>query len=176
MRMPKILLDGDERLERFHADGEGAAGPIVAGWREWVALPELGIAKIRAKLDTGAKSSALHVDLIEPAGRDGADWVRFHIEGEDGEIRHEMPVACWRRIKNSAGAPEERAVIRTPLHFAGQVWMVDLSLTNRERMVLPMLVGRRAMARRLLVDPARSWLWQKPEMWRSSRSHRQDRQ
>ena len=162
MRLPTILLDDDERLGAFEQGRTASRALIVAGWREWVALPRLGIARINAKLDSGAKTSALHADHIEPITREGAAWVRFHVSGENGEVRHEAPVAARRKVRSSSGGTEERFFVRTPIRFAGREWPIVLTLTNRERMKLPMLVGRQAMAERLLVDPAHSWLWERP--------------
>ena len=175
MRAPKILLLGDRRLAAFtRPDPDGTETQIV-GWREWVALPELGIARVKAKMDTGARSSALHANSIEPYEHNGAPCVRFDVMGEAENVPwHEAPVADRRLVRSSNGETELRYVIRTALSIAGQTWPVDITLTNRERMDLPMLIGREALAGRALVDPQRSWLCGRPH-WRSlepRRAHR----
>lgn len=135
------------------------------GWREWLALPALGIVAIRAKIDTGARSSALHVDWQECFERDGAEWVRFHIETglvHDGAVQAEAPVLDRRRVTDSGGSTTERIFVRTPLAVAGHVFPIEINLTNRRNMLFPMLLGRTALAGRFLVDPAASFLLGKP--------------
>ena len=176
MRAPKILLDGDRRLAAFTQPEPCAGTPQIVGWREWVALPGLGIARVKAKMDTGARSSALHANSIEPFEHDGAPRVRFDLMGEaENTPWHDAPVADRRLVRSSNGETELRYVIRTALAVAGQTWTVDITLTNRERMDLPMLIGREALAGRALVDPERSWLCGRP-MWRSLDPRRAGRQ
>ena len=165
MPLPNILLDGDERLGAFfgRAEPNRGEGPFVVGWREWAGLPRLGIARVKAKIDTGARTSALHANSIEQFDAQGAPWVRFHVAGEGkGAPWHEAPVADRRSIRSSNGGTELRFVIRTELTLAGRAWAVDITLTNRERMELPMLIGREALAGRVLVDAERSWLCGQP--------------
>jgi hypothetical protein len=170
MNRPKVLLSGDERLSAFRASGaRDTAVPLVVCWREWASLPELGIAQVEAKIDTGARTSALHANSIEAFERDGARWVRFDVTGEAASVPwHEAPVADRRSVRSSNGETEVRYVIRTALSLAGHVWPVEISLTNRERMELPMLIGRAALAGRALVDAEKSWLCGRPR-WRSVR-------
>ena len=135
--------------------------PTVIGWREIVSLPELGLLRIRAKIDTGARTSALHADNIEPYERDSAHWVAFHPchpgMTEVG-ICH-WPVHDRRSIRNTSGVPEERIIIRTRIHLAGHRFLVELSLADRSDMAFPIIIGRSAIRRHgLLVDGARSWL------------------
>lgn len=164
MAIPKILRDGDPRLAGFTAPTPSARLPAVVGWREWPGLPALGIARIHAKLDTGARTSSLHANSIEICHRDGAARVRFDVTGEEeGAPWHEAPVVDRRLVRSSNGEAEMRIVIRTELALAGAVWPIEVTLTNRDRMDLPMLVGREALAGRLLVDAEKSWLWGKPE-------------
>lgn len=164
MPLPKILLTGDERLSAFtDHPGKDDGVRIVVGWREWAGLPGLGIARVKAKLDTGARTSALHANSIEPFETGGADWVRFDVTGEAVHVPwHEAPVADRRSVRSSNGETELRFVIRTDLALAGRTWPVEVTLTNRERMELPMLIGREALAGRILVDAERSWLWGRP--------------
>ncbi|SEQ41845.1 Uncharacterized conserved protein [Faunimonas pinastri] len=172
---PKILLDGDRRLDRFPpVDAAGGdtthPGGIVVGWREWVSLPALGIGRIKAKIDTGAKTSALHADSIEHFLRDGANWVRFDVIGEGENVPwHEAPVVGQRQVRSSNGRAELRTVILTRLVLAGHFWEAEVSLTNRGSMELPMLIGREALAGRMLVDSACSWLWGRPVSLRTRR-------
>jgi hypothetical protein len=171
---PKILLNGDERLDAFvePAGLNGRDGHVVVGWREWVGLPDLGIARVMAKMDTGARTSALHANSIEVFQVDGASWLRFDVTGEAETVPwHEAPLADRRLVRSSNGETELRYVIRTGLCLAGRNWPIEISLTNRERMELPMLIGRGALAGRLLVDAERSWLWGRP-IWQQLRSVR----
>lgn len=164
MPPPKILLAGDSRLAAFPAEkGDLDDSLVVVGWREWAGLPTLGIARVKAKADTGARTSALHVNSVEAFERGRTTFVRFDVTGEtEGVAWHEAPVADRRLFKSSNGETELRFVIRTELGLAGRVWPVEISLTNRERMELPMLVGREALAGRVLVDAEKSWLWGRP--------------
>lgn len=176
MPLPKILLVGDERLSAFPAypDEQGDARLIV-GWREWAGLPSLGIALVKAKIDTGARTSALHANLIEPFEANGVPSVRFDVSGEAENVPwHEAPVADQRSVRSSNGETELRFVIRTELALAGRSWPVEVTLTNRERMELPMLIGREALAGRMLVDAERSWLCGRP-LLRAKRSRRASR-
>lgn len=166
MPLPKILLNGDERLAAFPTlDISRQDGPIVVGWREWAGLPQLGIARAMAKIDTGARTSALHANFIQPFEADGAPWVRFDVTGEAETMPwHETRIADQRLVRSSNGETELRNVIRTNLFLAGQVWPIELTLTNRERMELPMLIGREALAGRVLVDAQKSWLSGEPRL------------
>jgi hypothetical protein len=171
MSTPKLLLNGDPRLSAFPDRlARERADIIVVGWREWAGLPRLGIARVKAKLDTGARTSALHANSIVAFEAAGTNWVRFDVTGEaETAPWHEAPVFDRRLVRSSNGEAELRFVIRTELLLAGQAWPIELTLTNRERMELPMLIGREAMAGRVLVDAAKSWLWGRP-VWRAPRA------
>lgn len=119
----------------------------VVGWMEFIDLPDLGLGRVKAKFDTGARTSALHATKIETFEREGAPWVRFHVDIEVAppDLWIEVPIHDVRHIKNTSGVPEERIVIRTPIKIAGRIWPVSVSLTDRSNMRLPMIIGRSAL-------------------------------
>lgn len=130
------------------------------GWKESVVLPTLGGIHLLAKLDTGARSSALHaVDIIYIKHR-SAIWVEFDLPDIDQSRRHRfrLPLAEHRSVKSSIGNSQIRPVIVLELAMAGQVWSTDVTLTDRSDMELPMLIGRSALSGRFVVDPARTRL------------------
>lgn len=134
----------------------------TVGWREWVALPDLGVPLIKAKIDTGARTSSLHTVSLEPFERDGRRWVRFEVwplqERTDVVLACEAPVVDRRRVTNSGGVGEERYVIRTQLRVNADEWPVEITLANREAMTFRMLLGRTAFRGHVLVDAGRSYL------------------
>jgi hypothetical protein len=133
---------------------------IMLGWREWVALPELGLA-VRAKVDTGARSSALHVDTQWRFTEHGSPWVGFRLspQGVAGDMLEAVaPVTDEREVTDSGGHCTRRLFIRTRIRLAGVEREVEINLCNRAGMLFPMLLGRTAMARTFTVDPARSFL------------------
>ena len=135
---------------------------VVAGWREWVVLPELKVPRIKAKLDTGARSSALHVSELESFDRDGQTWLRFEIHPRQRDskltVQAEMPAAGHRTIRSSSGHEQERWVIHTTLELGGRSWPIDLTLTSRDEMGFRLLLGRQALRPQYLVDPGKSFL------------------
>jgi len=132
------------------------------GWREWVELPDLGVRSIKAKLDTGARTSSLHAFKVHRFTRDGVDVVRFEIHpvqrSHASTVRAEANVLGERRVRTSSGQEETRIVIQTTLGMAGERWPIELTLTRRDEMGFRMLLGRQAMAKRIVVDPAASFL------------------
>jgi len=130
---------------------------MIIGWREWLALPDLEIPAIKAKVDTGARTSALHAFDITPFEENGVNFVAFNIHPLQGN--DEVSIACTaplvdrRKVTNSGGQTQKRYVIGTTLQIAGRTWPIELTLTNRDEMKFRMLLGRNAMSGRLIVDP-----------------------
>lgn len=148
---------------------EFAASLPRIGWREWLELPGLGVRAIKAKVDTGARSSALHAFDIEVFERQGHAIVRFHVHpwqrSDNGMIAVEAPLAGERLVRNSGGSQTLRPVIITDVELAGQRWPIELTLTARDAMGFRMLLGREAVRRRFVVDAGRSYLAGKRPAW-----------
>ncbi len=140
----------------------GETAIITVGWREWLALPELGLPAIKAKVDTGAKTSALHAFYVERYRVSGQDRVRFGIHPL--QRRDDIMVTCsaglldQRTVTDSGGHRELRYVIETVFQLAEHQWAAEVTLTNRDTMAFRMLLGRSAMRGRIVVDPGRSYL------------------
>lgn len=131
-------------------DFPGERRPLtVMGWIEAIDLPDLGLVSLKSKLDTGARTSALHVEDLEAFRRDGADWVRFHPAGDPRVV--EAPLIERREIRNTGGIPEMRPVIRTRARFGSRTWAIELSLTDRTNMSFAMIVGRAALKNHAVV-------------------------
>lgn len=131
------------------------------GWREWVAFPELGVEAIKAKVDTGARTSSIHAFDLREVRRDGRVYVRFKIHPEQRsarpEIEVELPMVARRRVRDSGGKLEERPVVSTEIELMGERWPIELTLTRRDMMGFRMLLGRRAIRGRFVVDPGGSF-------------------
>ena len=138
--------------------------PIMLGWREWVALPALGVARVRAKVDTGARSSALHVDEQWRFIEGGAPWVGFRLtpRKSSGVVEARAPVFDEREVADSGGHRGSRVFLRTTLQLAGHAREIEINLTDRRGMLFPMLLGRTAIEGLFTVDPARSFLHGRP--------------
>lgn len=132
------------------------------GWREELALPDLGVPAIKAKIDTGAASSSLHAFGLERFERDDVAWVWFQIHPEQRTSQRavsvEAPMAGEKLVRNPGGRAEMRPFISTRVAWNGHIWLVRLNLTRRDEMGFRMLLGREAVRRRFLVDPGRSFL------------------
>ena len=130
----------------------------IVGWREMVALPQLGLADIPAKIDTGARTSSLHAEVVEEIERETGKYVRFAVDW--GGIRRECEAihVDVRGITSSNGETQNRYVIKTPLQIGSMEFKAEISLADRSDMKFPMLIGRSALRRRFLVDSGHSWL------------------
>ncbi len=143
-----------------------SAGLLVVGWREWLALPALGMPYLKAKVDTGARSSALHVEWHEVLIERGVPWVRFALLPSSlasSERVCEAAILDRREVTDSGGHRTARIFIETEIELGGRRWTIETNLTNRRGMLFPMLLGRTAMAGRLLVDPSLSYLLGEPD-------------
>jgi hypothetical protein len=136
--------------------------PLTVGWREWVGLPDLGVDAIKAKIDTGARTSALHAYAIEPFRRRGALWLRFGLQplqqSDAFKVTCEARAIDQRTVRNSGGGVEKRYIITTLLRLGGEQWPIELALANRDQMGFRMLLGRTALESRALIEPGRSFL------------------
>ncbi len=129
------------------------------GWKEWISLPALGIPAIKAKVDTGARTSSLHTYQLERLTKQRKEFVRFQIhplqKRSDISVICESEIIDMRVVKDSGGHEEERIFIRTPIQFNNKSWDIEISLTSRENMLFRMLLGRTGIVSgKLLVDPS----------------------
>ena len=133
--------------------------PLI-GWREWLALPQLGLAALKVKVDTGARSSSLHVDGLHEYVRDGRTWLRFTLATGRrgiGLVECQAPAFDRRDVTDSGGHVTSRWFIRTVVCLAGIDWETEINLTDRRNMLFPMLLGRSALSGRFRVDPQLSY-------------------
>ena len=137
------------------------------GWREWVGLPEVGVSWLKAKIDTGAQTSALHTTSVEEFERDGADWVRFTVhpwqDSDLDEVVVERPVFDRRTIRSSSGHAQDRLVVLMDVSLCGRTTTAEVTLTSRDEMVFRMLIGRELLRKGYVVDSALSYLGGKPD-------------
>jgi hypothetical protein len=134
----------------------------IVGWREWLDLPDLGIKGIKAKIDTGARSSALHAFHLHTFQDGDRNLIRFQVHPYQKDSHHTVTTTAeileWRQIKNSGGQSQLRPVIKTSVLLGGRQWAIELTLTNRDVMGFRMLLGREALKKGFLVHPNRSFL------------------
>ncbi|MGD8999586.1 MAG: ATP-dependent zinc protease [Granulosicoccaceae bacterium] len=134
----------------------------IVGWREWVTLPDLGIRDIKVKIDTGARTSALHAFDLKTFTEDGVKkiWFAIHPLQKRVDVVKECiaEVLDQRWVSDSGGHREKRYVIRTNIALGDNLWPIEMTLTNRDNMKFRMLLGRTAMHDRLIVDPSASYL------------------
>ncbi|KKN07008.1 hypothetical protein LCGC14_1071450 [marine sediment metagenome] len=135
----------------------------TVGWREWLSLPQLGIERIKAKVDTGARTSAIHAFSVDEFKRDDDLWVKFCLHPNQGDTDTiqwcEALVIDQRNVTDSGGHTEKRYVIHTDIHLGHKCWPAEITLTNRDNMLFRMLLGRTAMtAGNLIVNPAMSFM------------------
>ena len=146
---------------RQRAQSAGFVLPTI-GWREWVALPELGVERIKCKVDTGARTSALHAFAIERYSMAGEAWIRFalhpHQQRTEPTIHCVARIADERIITDSGGHRERRVVITTPITIGSATYPIELTLTTRDTMRFRMLLGRTAISKHFMVNPASSYL------------------
>ena len=150
---PAVKKKGKRRIKREKA---------TVGWREWVAFPELGIDRINAKIDSGAKTSALHAFRPQEVRIDGVDYVEFYVHPKQ---RHREPeIFCRaelvdkRLVTSSNGMQQNRYVVATQLAVGGRSYRIELTLTDRDEMSFRVLIGREALKRRFVIDPGKSYL------------------
>ncbi len=129
-------------------------------------MPDLGVGAVKAKVDTGARSSSLHASNLEPFERDGEAWIRFDVHPVQRQrskrVTAEARVLEYRSVRSSSGASDERPVILTHVELLGQRWPVEMTLASRDQMGFRMLLGRQAFRGRFLVDAGRSYSGGKP--------------
>ena len=135
--------------------------PLPAvGWRELVALPELGLATVPAKIDTGARTSSLHATVLDRFERDGRSYVRFAVDFGRQHVRQvcEAIQVDKRGITSSNGETQMRLIVKTPMRIGAVEFRAEISLADRSDMQFPLLIGRTALRRRFVVDSGSSWL------------------
>ena len=140
---------------------------VQLGWREWISLPDLGVRQLLAKVDTGAKTCALHAFYVEPFYSDGDAWVRFGLHPSRKSTKKEIHcmarVNDHRAVRDSSGNEELRYVIETPIKMGDAWFNCEMTLTNRDSMQYRFLLGRNAIRGRYTIDPARSCVLGRPK-------------
>lgn len=138
------------------------SSPLRVGWREWLTLPDLSLSWIKVKVDTGAKTSALHAGDMHFFEKNGVEWVRFRVRAVTGSAENgnlcEARIIDFREVTDSGGKTERRAVVRSTVHIGEYRAPIDVTLTDRSNLKFPMLLGRTALPKDALVLPRRSFL------------------
>jgi hypothetical protein len=167
MKLVFMLTNPTFRIEVFlnniprQVNAELQFGKDIIGWREKIALPDLGITEMKAKVDTGARTSALHALDLRAELHHGEKWISFRVPhlGEHRNVRHKARVFDERPIKNTSGIPQVRYIVRTSLVIGNRTWQIELSLTDRDKMKHDLILGRTALKlHKLLVAPNKSFL------------------
>ena len=136
----------------------------VIGWREWIGLPDLGVDHIKVKVDSGARTCALHASKIKYSeDKSGQTWVTFFVHTNKKPIRAKAPLLTQRVVKSSMGQATLRPVIVTRVNINGDEWLTEVTLVNRDPMGFRMLIGRQALKRRFLIHPSRSYIQSKDQ-------------
>jgi len=141
-------------MPRLRTNAKLVVPPLVIGWRERVTLPLLGVGTIVAKIDTGAKSAALHATDITQTG----SHVEFVVPVNGRNHACRLPLKGRRRVKSSSGHSQQRAVVETEVKIGPHRFVIDVTLTDRTDMGVPMLLGRASLGGRFLVNAARSYV------------------
>ena len=140
---------------------------IVVGWREWVSLPQAGLDWVKAKIDTGARSSSIHAFDLEVVEVDGEERVRFSIHpwqrSDEDHVELTLPVLDRREVRSSNGQTEQRYAVAMDVTLAGRTITTVMTLSNRDEMGFRMLIGREALERGFLVDSSLSYAGGKPK-------------
>ena len=140
--------------------------PLVVGWREWVGLPQAELEWVKAKIDTGARSSAIHAFDLEAYEQDGTEWVRFSVHpwqrSDEDHVELALPVLDRREVRSSNGQVEQRYAVHLDVRLAGRTITTVMTLSNRDEMGFRMLIGREALERGFLVDSSRSYAGGRP--------------
>ena len=152
------------------ADSKPSKNPAsrlpVVGWREWVSLDQFGIPAIKAKVDSGARSSSLHVFELQEFEREGEAWARFKVHPLQGnsevEVEVEAPILEYRSVRSSSGKAQIRPVVETTITMMGQSWPIEITLASRDKMKFRMLLGRQAFKGRFLLHAGASFRGGKP--------------
>jgi hypothetical protein len=154
-------------LRKKTTSGKKKKVKATIGWREWVALPDLNVKAIKAKVDTGARSSSLHVFDLKVIEREGVQLARFKVypaqRSKRDEIQAEATILEFRSVKSSSGKSSIRPVIVTTISLLDQTWQAEVTLANRDEMGFRMLLGREAFRNRFLVDAGNSYFGGRPK-------------
>ena len=134
---------------------------INIGWREWIYFPDYDNFKLKAKIDSGARTSALHATHIREFEKEGEKWVRFRVYQSRQFIDVERPVIRNAIIKNSFGESQKRPLVLLKIKLGNKSWDTDISLTQRSGMTYPMLIGRNTLKKKHLIHPKRSFVLNK---------------